>query len=192
MNQEEKDRLAEKSYRELVDRVFVKDYKILGSGDGDKFLYFQPSKINPNGGSYISCALFNLKVDTRVYRGTNVELIATATNFKKTSFKFNAETEYKQIYIVDRLFESNFLDLSEVEKIPELQDTYGEDEGFSYLNVKGYRYRLDLDMTVIEVSEDHFNRWGPKIVKKAYFPVKYSDYTSPDTVDTFDDLFKSL
>lgn len=188
MKAEKRNQLAEKAFREMVDRILIKDYKILGSKDGDKIIYFNPSQRNPKVGAYTTCELFDLRVKVLYYN----EWYINSDNHENANYKFDDSQEYKQIYIVDRIFENKYNGLSP-KIIPALRQNYdSEDAGFAFLDIAGKRIRLDKDMTLIEVSEDHFNRWGPLIVKKAYLPLKYSDFTSSDTIDTFGDLMSEL
>jgi hypothetical protein len=54
--------------------------------------------------------------------------------------------------------------------------------------------KIDIvtDQTIVEVSEDHYMKFGGTIVKKAYVPVRVKDFASSDTMDTFGDLMGEL
>lgn len=167
-------RLAKEDYLGIIDRILKSDYKVLGPEDGDRVIMLKGTKANSH--YWVISKLVPLSVDI-VYVPSLKSHFAFANNTEKDKYtKIDDQIDYKEIYVMTGIL-----------------DKYGGFEGpsngwFTLLN----KYRLERDRVAIQVSEEHFKKFGGTMVRKGYLPVTYKDEAPEGSLNSFDDLIKTL
>jgi len=177
MTKEEINRLAKEDYLKIVDRILKDNYKILGPGDGDYIVMLKGSKANSHYWVFSKLIPLKVEVDYVPSLSPHITFEAYASNSEKDKYRpIDTTIDYKEIYIMNGILDKN-------------GGFAGPDYGyFTLLN----KYRLEKDKVIIQVSEEHFKNFGGSMVFKGFLPVTYKDEAPEGSLDSFDDLIKTL
>jgi len=177
-------RAAIEDYKKILKYLLKDNYKIIEPSDTKYVIIFDRTKKGSPYYEKVKIIDFRVKVltDTKTRKYNTPSNQAYVANYESPGYEDSSkqyDEDFTPIYIIKSPLGG------EPNKGPFVGPYGGE-----FLLLK--KFDIVTDQTIVEVSEDHYMKFGGTIVKRAYVPVRVKDLASSDTMDTFGDLMGKL
>lgn len=186
MNSDALKQIIERNYNKLLDEIFDKEYTLLTPYQKDVPVYID----------------ITTKGNSPVLESINIIPVKIFVGNAKNKFQYIHIGNLTYNDIIGSLSKTNNYEkvMEDIEKnyrktnvcFPRILLSAEEQRKFNIQRGIFKQIPITSEDIIVEVSERQLEKYGSEYISTGYLPKTFKDFSSADTVNTFDDLFNQL